>query len=229
MPEFEEKHSQSNPEHSYTPSASSSPKNKGSRRRSGGFKSAAAATPSKIGEVDPSEVLKTEAQKSSSRSENAPDTQAACSVKSSKTSRSSCSLNTTKEPTDIKPQPSKATLDSIKKVEGEIAKRRAENEKKFSDKDKRTPKSCDHRIHKNKKKAAKGGLLAAIGQFFGTLLGNSPEDSSTKDRGRPPQRRKPQSNDRDRGNGRRKNNSNKKQNNQRGGQRHRRKSVSQKT
>ena len=229
MPEFEEKHSQPNPEHSYTPSASAPPKNKGGRRRSGGFKSTAAASPSKIGEVDPTEVLKTEVRKSPSQSDDAPDTQASCSIKSSKTSRSSCSLKKTKESTDVKPQPSKATLDSIKKVEERIAKRRAESEKSCSDRDKRSSKNRGSQIQKDEKKALKGGLLAAIGQFFGTLLGSSSESSSTKDRERPPQKRRPQSNDRDRSNGSRKNDPNNKRKNQRGGQRRRRKSASQNT
>ena len=57
MPEFEENNSQTNSTYSYTPSTSTS-KNKGGRRRSGGFKSEEISNVSKIGEIDPAEVPK---------------------------------------------------------------------------------------------------------------------------------------------------------------------------
>mgnify|MGYP001792056368 CR=1 FL=1 len=58
MPEFEEVSPEKNPQHNYVPSNDAKPR---SRRRSGGFKKELSpATDSKIGEVDPSEILESE-------------------------------------------------------------------------------------------------------------------------------------------------------------------------
>ncbi|MEC7608816.1 MAG: hypothetical protein VX964_01460, partial [Verrucomicrobiota bacterium] len=58
MPKFEEVNQETNPQHNYVPSTDAKPR---SRRRSGGFKKElSSAADSKIGEVDPTEILQEE-------------------------------------------------------------------------------------------------------------------------------------------------------------------------
>ena len=226
MPEFEEKDSQPNPEHSYTPSAS--PQKKGGRRRSGGFKSEVAPGNSKIGEIDPAEALKAEVKKSASTSPKIAETQKSDLSQCSGASEESCSLNTKKSKSS-KPQPEKATLDSIKRVEERIARRRAESEKDRSERNGHDLKNRNSRTQEKEKKAAKGGIFAAFCRFFGSLFGSSPADSSTKDQQRSSQKRSPRSRNQRRGNGNRNNDSGKKQKNRRGGPKNQRKNASQNT
>lgn len=229
MPEFEEKDSKPNPEHNYIPSADTSPKNKGGRRRSGGFKSEAAPSNSKIGEIDPSEALKAEVKKSVSPSPKVTGTENADLRQSSNASKGSHSLNTKKSKIS-KPQPEKATLDSIKKVEEKIAQRYAKRDKDRSERNERKSKNCSSRTQKKVKKAANGGILAVIRQFFGSFFGGSSEDFSAKGPARSSQRRRPQGRNPRRGdNGNQKNDSGRRNKTRRGGQRHSRRNASQNT
>ena len=222
MPEFEESDPQPDPQHSYTP-GTGAPKSKGGRRRSGGFKSEATASNSNIGEVNPTEALKADAQKGRSQPKGAPKAQKTCSTKGDSSKSTSCSIKM-QPSTDAKPQPEKATLDSIKKVEEKIARRRVESEKSRPAKGATGSKK---RARKTSEKASKGGILAAIFQFFGSLFGGSSEDSVAESKGRSYGQRKP----RNGGSSRRSDNvkkdsSGKRYKNQRGGSKKRRKSPS---
>lgn len=229
MPEFEEKDSQPNPEHNYIPSADTSPKNKGGRRRSGGFKSEAVPSNSKIGEIDPAEALKAEVKKSTSLSPKVTETENSDLSQFSNTAKESCSLKTKKSKSS-NPQPEKATLDSIKKVEEKIAQRRAESDKDRSERNERKPKNFSSHTQKRVKKAVNGGILAAISRFFGSFFGGNSKDSSTKGPARSSQRSRPQRRNPRRGNnGTRNNDSGKRHKNRRGDQRHQRKNASQNT
>lgn len=228
MPEFEEKDAQPDPEHNYTPSASAPQKNKGGRRRSGGFKSEAVPSNSKIGEIDPAEALKAEVKKSASSPPKVTEAQKSGLSQCSNAPKESCCMDTKKSKSS-KPQPEKATLDSIKKVEERIARRRAEGEKVRSERNERKLKNCSNRTQKRAKEAVNGGMLAAIGRFFGSFFGGSSEDSSTKGPARSSQRRSPRSKNQRRGNGSRNNDYGNKQKNRRGGPGNRRKNTSQNT
>ncbi len=178
MPEFEENNSQTNSTYSYTPSTSTS-KSKGGRRRSGGFKSETIETNSKIGVVDPTEVLKAEKK-------NPPSSSSEASEKPEKRSKASSAERVPEKTTkakDSKPQPSQATLDSIRSVEEKIAKRRAENEKNRPTKTGSAAKKSNVRSKKKNTSSSQSGLLAAIGRFFGKLLGSSPKSRPAGDRG----------------------------------------------
>ena len=222
MPEFEESDHQPKPEHNYTPSTNA-PKNKGGRRRSGGFKSEASASKSKIGEVDPAEALKADVQKDASRSDNTPDAETSRSIKNSRTSRSSSSSNDTEKSTAAKPQPSQATLDSIRKVEERIAKSLAESEKNRPNRGRHGFKKDDRRINKNGQKPVGGGLLSVVSQFFGKLFGSSPKNLSLANQRRSSRRRK------FRNDNNQKDNSQNRSKSHRRGSKHRRKNTSQKT
>lgn len=227
MPEFKETDPKTDPTHNYTPSKSAST-NKGGRRRSGGFKSEATPSNQKIGEVDPAEVLKADITKSSPKPENQANSEASCSIKKSKSSPSSCNLDRAPKSADGTPQPSQATLDSIKKVEERISRRRAEIEKNqsgksYSDSNKRN----QQRRGKSTKK--KGGLLGTIAQFFGSLFGGSPKGSSHKNHRSSRQKQSSQKNSQRRNGKYSKDNSDKRYNNRSGGQRHRRKNAPQNT
>lgn len=190
MPEFEENNPQKNSTYSYTPSTGTSRK-KGGRRRSGGFKSEADASSSKIGEVDPTEALEEEVQKSSSQ----PDKGIAESENDSpQNSKSSLIKNASgkKSMTEgSRPQPSKATLESIKDVEEKIAVRRAESEKNRPTKTDSSKRKNRNRACKKDVSSSKGGFLATIFQFFGTLLGNRPKTTAAEDTSKKPKRRRP--------------------------------------
>ena len=66
MPEFEEVSPETNPQHNYVPSTDAKPR---SRRRSGGFKKelSPATADSKMGEVDPAEMLQSESLSGSNK------------------------------------------------------------------------------------------------------------------------------------------------------------------
>ncbi len=184
MPEFEENNSQTNSTYSYTPSTSTSKNKGGGRRRSGGFKSEATAITPKIGEVDPTEALKAEkTKKNNPPASEVSEKKESRSVKTSKASSKKHASEKTTKATDLKPQPSKETLNSIKSVEEKIARRRAENEKNRPVKKESVSKKKNVRTHKQNKSSDQGGLLAAIGQFFGKLLGNSTKAQPPKGRG----------------------------------------------
>lgn len=175
MPEFEENNSQPDPAYSYTPSTST-PKKTGGRRRSGGFKSEITTSDSKIGEVDPAEALKVEkARENNLQSSEAVEKPKASSAKNAKASSTECATDKKPRANDSKPQPSKATLDSIRSVEEKITLRRAENEKNSPPRSRSAPRKNNTHTRKENKPSNEGGLLAAVGRFFGKLLGNSPK------------------------------------------------------
>ena len=222
MPEFEESDSQPNPEYNYTPSTSAS-KNKGGRRRSGGFKSEATPSNQKIGEVDPTEVLKTDVKSDSQASGAMPDNKACCSSKGSKPS---CHSSRTPKPKEGSAQPSQATLDSIKKVEERIAKRRAEAGANRSEKSPRGSGATRSRKHDDNKKNTTG-LLGKISRFLGSLFGSSPESPPKKSKERPTYKKQYSGKNKSSGgNGHRRNDSGKKHQNSRGGGQRRQKNAS---
>lgn len=202
MPEFEESDPQPNPEHNYSPSTGAS-KNKGGRRRSGGFKSEAVPSNQKIGEVDPTEALKTEMVKKPSQSVDSPDHQTCCSIKNQK---SSGRLESAPKSEKGDPQPSKATIDSIRRVEERIAKRRTDVEKNRPEKTSCSTNNRNPRKHK-KRKEDQSGLLGAIGRLFGSLFGGSSKRPSPKSQKRSYQKQTSGKNNSHRSNGKRKNNS----------------------
>jgi hypothetical protein len=178
MPEFEENNTQPSPAYSYTPGTSTNQK-KVTRRRSGGFKSEAASSNSKIGEVDPTEALQAEAaQKSNPCSDEVAEDAKTCSHKDSKASSADCGPEKTSKSKSTKPQPSEATLDSIKSVEAKIAKRLAENGKKTSTKTGSRSRNNNDRAHEKVGSKEQGGVLAAISRFFGMIFGSSPQGTS---------------------------------------------------
>ena len=195
MPEFEEPDSQPNPDHNYTPS-SNAQKKTGGRRRSGGFKSDAVPSNSAIGEVDPSEALKLEVEKSqpifettAEAPENDPTPEATDPI-----------ANTPKEPrrswaASKQPQPSEATLQSIQSVEEKIARRRAEIEKKRPPRDSRERTSRKRRSGSTQKNTSVG-LLRAIKGLFGKLFGKGSESSSADARSHPSGRKYSRNNNR---------------------------------
>ncbi len=234
MPEFEESDSQPDPTHSYTP-GTGTPNNKGGRRRSGGFKSEVPVSNSKIGEVDPVEALKTEVQKSTPPSVDPVEALKTEVQKSTPPSDnaikpqndSSTKVRETKKPSGEKAQPSQATLDSIQKVEEKIAQRRAEIEKDRPSKERRSPRKPNGPKRKNGQNVEKGGLIASIGRFFGSLFGNSAQSDPKVDTGLPPRKHKSQSNNRSHRNGSgREGASGKRYNNRRNGSNNRGKNTS---
>lgn len=213
MPEFEETPTNPNPTYSYTPSTSTASQ-KGGRRRSGGFKSEAVPSNSKIGEVDPAEALKEE--NVFSQKEPKPSTAASSEAAPNKTSKAKGS----------KAQPSEATLDSIKRVEEKIAKRRAESEKNRTPRTNKSQNKPQSRAGRKSNPSSDGGILAAITRFFGALLGNSSKETSAVKKGRKPTRRRPQNQNQGNRRGRRENGSGPRRKNHRGGHRNSRNGAS---
>ena len=197
MPEFEEAKPQSNPEHSYAPS-SSNLQEKGGRRRSGGFKSEVKTSEAKIGEVNPAEVLEAAKQTSAPSSNKTTEIKKACSTKKPKSSSEKCCSDKTKKSQSSTPQPSKATLESIKGVEAKIAKRSAEDKKaRPAGSNRKSGKQKDS-AYKKSKSSNESGLFAAIGRFLGTLFAGDSKNGSqskTSKRGNPRNRDSQKSNE----------------------------------
>lgn len=182
MPEFEESDPQLDPANSYTPSTGES-KNKGGRRRSGGFKSEAAPSNSKIGEVDPTEALKINLQEKPATSCDISQEPISCSLEKNESSETACCSVNAEKTSCSTAQPSQATLDSIQKVEERITHRRAEVEKNRASRGKRGTKKIEGCT--GGKHSSKGGLIAAVGRFFRSLFGVTPKNTSTKGRNHP--------------------------------------------
>ena len=140
MPEFEETSSASNPSHNYTPSTDAKPR---TRRRSGGFKKEISSAPKgNMGEVDPVDALKSE------KLSGSPDSASSDEPKAERTERKERPERKERAPRREKrerreddtprgnPEPSEATLASIKAVEGRIAERKAERDARYEERKK---------------------------------------------------------------------------------------------
>ena len=189
MPEFEETDSQPNPDHSYTPSSdaqnSNTQKNTGGRRRSGGFKSDAVPSNSQIGEVDPSEVLQVEAVKSQPIPKDSVEAPKAGSNDATTEPVEKSSGAPRRSGTPKQPQPSEATLQSIQVVEGRIAKRKTEIEKKRPAGDATKGRKTKKRGPRSPKSSQPTGLFAGVFGFLGKLFGKDSKSPASATQGPP--------------------------------------------
>jgi hypothetical protein len=206
MPEFEEDNLNASQSETYTPSTDASDKPR-TRRRSGGFKTEVApVSNAKIGEVDAAKALKEEKLSGPAKSAagaDAPTEQRERSEKPARRERSERAPRAERAPrqkrepqpprSDANPQPSAETLAAIASVEAKINERRAERDARRAARDKNRPakskdgapsvkrrSSGDSRPSSAKNptpKVDEGGLIAAIGGFFGKLFGSAPEPS----------------------------------------------------
>ena len=170
MPEFEETNPSSNPEN-YAPSTDAKPR---SRRRSGGFKKEHAAPSSgSIGEIDPAEALRGERlsgessppeQEENPRPEQATASQANPSIDANR----------------AEPQPTEATLATVKRVETRILQRKSARDARHQARKTERESQSGNASRKSGKPRKSGGLLAAVLRFFG--LG--PKNPPARHRGR---------------------------------------------
>jgi len=210
MPEFEETNSQPNPSHSYTPSSDASKKPRG-RRRSGGFKTeVASSSTAAIGEVSATDALQGEKLSGSARppqdrevrpdsvdssadtaqEERAPRVEREPRAPREREPRAERAPREPREERITNPQPSEATLASIKSVEAKLSERRAERDARRKERDANRPARSERKPDaRGKKPPAKGkgkqpqkkGLLAKILGVFG--IGNKPEEKPAANRG----------------------------------------------
>ncbi|ADE54971.1 hypothetical protein [Coraliomargarita akajimensis] len=177
MPEFEETNHTINPEHSYTPSADAKPR---TRRRSGGFKKDySTPNPGNIGEIDPTEALKSEKLSGGSKPAPAAKESKPAPKAAEKKPRSVKPTATEARPeASGTPQPSAETLAAIGRVEARIAERKSEREVKQAERKKaqaerKKESKPEARKSPAKKPAgkpqapAKTGLFASILKLFG--------------------------------------------------------------
>ena len=189
MPEFEENSPQSNPAHNYSPSTDAKPR---TRRRSGGFKKEYDNTPKgNMGEVDPTEALKSEKLSGapSATQEDAPSQK-----KRERSSERPSRPERKSEPERVAtPQPSPETLAAIQRVEERIATRKADRDAKYEARKKSRaaekaakPAASNKAKPAGKKPAKKSGLIASILSIFG-LGPKQPakKQSSNRKGGRP--------------------------------------------
>ena len=193
MPEFEHKDPQPDPSHAYTPSEDASAKRK-TRRRSGGFKSdpePGSAPP--MGEIDPTEALEAErlpARRAPASKADAPKPAPPASQPSEPPaeSRPSEATGAANAPAGSAAKgPTAETLAAIQRVEGRIEKRRAARERRrrnAPEKGKRQDGKPRHAAGRNgdskPEQPAAGGVLAAIGNFFGGLFGSGKQPATEK-------------------------------------------------
>ena len=197
MPEFEEVSPETNPQHNYAPSADAKPR---SRRRSGGFKKELSPAPadSKMGEIDPAEMIKSESL-SGSRESNTPaktidSTEPIIEAETTSTDKivATQSLKQSQhEHTDFTsatPEPSAETLAAIERVNARLIERKAERDAKYAAR-KKARDAGDLTSNRNKrshKKAApKKGLLSAILSILG-IGTKKPKSNRSKGRSRRP-------------------------------------------
>lgn len=194
MPEFEETQPRKDPSHHYTPSENSESNKPRTRRRSGGFKKtpATGTTPLKIGEVDPSEVLKEDKPKAAPRqepqavrdeAEEAPRRERRAPRERNYDEDDSTGYERARPESAStgNPQPSSETLAAIKRVEARMAESRKERdaerrtrgdrpaERRSAPREEKTPAAARPRAAERTK--AKPGLIGAIGSFVGKLFG----------------------------------------------------------
>lgn len=202
MPEFEETTTQNDPNHSYTPSTDAKPR---TRRRSGGFKKEYSSAPKgNMGEIDPTEALKTE--KLSGGAKSADDVKAEAPKKeraprAPKAERSGRKERAEKAPeATATPEPSEETLAAIKVVEERIAARKVERDAKHAERKKAQAakreakpegkKPAPKAKTGNKQAPVKKGLLASILSIFGIGPKEPEKKSSGKGGNRGGQNRK---------------------------------------
>ena len=198
MPEFEEVSPETNPQHNYVPSTDAKPR---SRRRGGGFKKKLCppTAHSKMGEVDPAEILQSESlsgsNQASTPAETLDSTDPIIETKTNATNEAVATPPPTQSPHDhtdfpsATPEPSAETLAAIERVNARLAERKADRDAKYAAR-KKAREANDltstggRRSHK--KTAQKKGLLAAILSIFG--IGTKKSKSNRhKGRGRRPQ------------------------------------------
>ena len=198
MPEFEEVSPETNPQHNYVPSTDAKPR---SRRRSGGFKKelSSATADSKMGEVDPAEMLQSESLSGSNETSTPAETIDSTEPTIDAETASTDKIVATPPPThsqhehtdspSANPEPSAETLAAIKRVDARLIERRAERDAKYAARKKARDagdltSTRNRRSHK--KTAPKKGLLAAILSIFG-IGTKKPKSNRSRGRGRRPQ------------------------------------------
>lgn len=198
MPEFEEVSPETNPQHNYVPSTDAKPR---SRRRSGGFKKelSSATADSKMGEVDPAEMLQSESLSGSNETSTPAETIDSTEPTIDAETASTDKIVATPPPTHSQhehtdspsatPEPSAETLAAIKRVDARLIERRAERDAKYAARKKARDagdltSTRNRRSHK--KTAPKKGLLAAILSIFG-IGTKKPKSNRSRGRGRRPQ------------------------------------------
>ena len=185
MPEFEETSTETNPSHNYSPSTDAKPR---TRRRSGGFKKEYGSAPKgNMGEIDPTEALKSEKLSGGTQAADAPQEKAPRRERSERPSRAPRDAKSERPArtggakptaeTSATPTPTEETLAAIKRVEERIAARKAQRDAKHAERKKtqasKQPEKApaDRAIPKAKKQStqapAKTGLLASILKLFG--------------------------------------------------------------
>lgn len=187
MPEFEETTPTVNPDHSYSPSTDAKPR---TRRRSGGFKKEySSPTPGNIGEIDPTEALKSEklsggskpaaqeARATKAQTKSTPKPERKFDDKPERKPRSEQPQAATEDRApSATPQPTAETLAAIERVESRIAERKAERDAKHAERKKAHAAKKEAREqtnrapgHKPKAQTAakKPGLLGSILKLFG--------------------------------------------------------------
>lgn len=204
MPEFEEDKVNASQSETYTPSTDASDKPR-TRRRSGGFKTEVAPiSNAKIGEVDAAKALKEE--KLSGQPGSGLSEKPARRERSERKPRAEREPRPKREPrepreskaprSDANPQPSPETLAAIASVEAKITERRAERDARRAERNKNRPAKAGAKSGGKsdaprsgtqnpaaKAESSEGGLIAAIGGFFGKLFGNAPEPAPKKKAG----------------------------------------------
>ena len=197
MPEFEEVSPETNPQHNYVPSTDAKPR---SRRRSGGFKKELSpAADSKIGEVDPAEMLQegflSGSKEESTPAENVDSTDPIIETETTATDETVAALprkHSQHEHTNfstVTPEPSPQTLAAIERVNARLAERKADRDAKYTARKKarEAGDSTSTRDRRSRRKSApKRGFLAAILSIFG-IGTKKPKSTRSKGRGRRPQ------------------------------------------
>ena len=197
MPEFEEVNQETNPQHNYVPSTDAKPR---SRRRSGGFKKElSSAADSKIGEVDPTEILQEEFL-SGSNEESTPAETADSTGPTIENETNATDETVTVSPREhsqhehtnfskVAPKPSAQTLAAIERVNARLAKRKADRDAKYTARKKarEAGDSTSIRDRQSRRKSVpKRSFLAAILSIFG-IGTKKPKSNRSKGRRRRPQ------------------------------------------
>ena len=204
MPEFEETSSASNPSHNYTPSADAKPR---TRRRSGGFKKEYDNAPKgSMGEVDPIDALQSEKLSGGSDAPAIDQPKPEQAERKERTPRQKRAPRNDDSPRGT-PEPSEATLASIKKVESRIAERKAERDARYEERKKaRSTEKKDSAASKPVSKkpatkpratpkqptAKKKGLIATLLSMLGLGLKETPVKKSGANRSNSQQNGRPQ-------------------------------------
>jgi hypothetical protein len=219
MPEFEQTDSQPNPAHSYSPSKDAAKKPRTRRRSGGFKTEVASSGSGNMGEVNPADALKQEKLSGSARrdepraerparqprTERRDQDQAPRAQREPRAPRERAPRNdespepratrqerAPREPREERvtnPQPSAATLDAIKRVEAQIAERRAERDARRKEREKNRPTQTQRKSEsRSKAPQPKGknkpvrklGLFATILNFFGKFIGIEIEEKPSK-------------------------------------------------